>query len=170
MTKTKWTELTPKQQWDVYVALRGPDCQHSDPIKWLTTAVIRWAMGGIMRVGGAINADGGGVIVPADCHTLDDKIRATQGGLSALSWSSTHFFSHVTEAAMILGLPVYVIPPEVYFKAVSKHSTSKVLYILWLWAKEKGSEPLQAALALYFKSATNKTPETIKAEGGEECL
>ena len=170
MTKTKWVELTPKQQWDVLVSLRGPDCQHSESIKWLTTAVIRWAMHSILRVGGTINSTLPGVIIPFDYMTLETQISAGQGK-SVLSWSPAHFFQHVEEAAQILGIPVYTVPPDVYIKAAAKHSSLKVLYVLWQWAKTDGRDPtLQTILSNDIKGQTNQAPEVLEAQEGISCL
>lgn len=135
MTKTAWAELTPKAQWDIQVAMRGPDCQNSEGIKWLTTGVIRWAMHTVMRVGGSLNEDLKIILVPNDCYTLDKEIRAKTED-KTLSWSPAHFFQHVIEAAHWLGITAVPIPNEVYLQAVRQSQPAMGLYVIWVWANE----------------------------------
>ena len=135
MTKGEWADLTPKQQWDVIVALRGPDCQHSEPIKWLTTGVIRWAVHTIMRVGGTINEDLKGIVIPQDCYTLDREIR-TKIGARILSWAPSHYFQHIHEAGEVLRIKVWSVPNDVWLKAVDQHQPPHAVLHLWSWLNE----------------------------------
>lgn len=64
-TSEEWARLTPKQQWDTIVALRGPDLRGSDSAKWYSTSVIRGKMRGILRVGGMVNTDLNLMILPS---------------------------------------------------------------------------------------------------------
>ena len=138
MTKTEWATLNGKQQWDVQVALRGPDCQHSEPIKWLTTSVIRWAMHTVMRVGGTLNDDLKCVVVPSDTHILDRELRQERSrDQLVLCWSPQHFFNHVVEAAQVCGLPYYIIPNDTYLPAVAETHPQYTLLRLWAWAKDE---------------------------------
>lgn len=65
LTATQWESFTPKQKWDVIVALRGPDTHNSETMKWFTTAVIRGKMRKVMRVGGMVNPDLNLIIIPS---------------------------------------------------------------------------------------------------------
>ena len=123
MNKTEWKELTPKQQWDVLVAMRGPDCHNSEPVKWVTTAVLRATMAEVMRVGGTINDDLKMVVVPANYHSSqpyavakDDKA-ALEKIPPHLRVNLSHFFQHVLEAAEVLNLPMLVVPAEIWCRA-----------------------------------------------------
>lgn len=120
MNKTEWKELTPKQQWDILVAMRGPDCHNSEPIKWLTTAVLRSSMSEVMRVGGTINEDLKMVVVPANwsAHSLLKLVEpinpSTKEALEKIApphgfFYPGHFFQHILEAASILGLPSLMV-------------------------------------------------------------
>ena len=145
MTETKWAELTGKQQWDVQVALRGPDCQYSEPIKWLTTSVIRWACHDIMRVGGTLNEDLKCVVVPQDPYLLDCRIKeATTALPKLLYWSPSHFFQHVGEAAEVLGIPVYTAYNDLYIEAIMSGPAPNCVAMLWK-SSPKGS-PIQDEL------------------------
>ena len=118
MTKTQWAELCGKQQWDVLVSLRGPDCRHSENIKWFTTAVIRWAMHTVMRVGGTLNPDLKMIVVSS---TPDVSVYGA-GISSVMRWDPVHFFNHVYTAAQVLEIPVYTIPSGIYMLAVAEPS------------------------------------------------
>ncbi len=130
MTKTRWAELSEKQQWDVQVALRGPDCQYSESIKWVTTSVIRWALHTIMRVGGILNEDLKLIIIPSDCWSLNKEVKhATR----VMCWSPQHFFQHVAEAAKVCEIPVVSVPNVIYIQAVSL-DINWAMVKLWEWA------------------------------------
>lgn len=64
-SEAEWNRLTPKQQWDTIVALRGPDFRGSETVKWYTTSVIRGKMRKILRVGGTVNTDLNLVVIPS---------------------------------------------------------------------------------------------------------
>ena len=124
MDVVRWGRLSGKQQWDILVALRGPDCGNSEIIKWFTTGVIRGEMAPVMRVGGTVNSD-------LRCVVLPEKFQETYlvpGG--TMPWNSGHFFQHVSEAATILGLPLVVIKQEQWDKAMQKGSTDAVAILL----------------------------------------
>lgn len=111
MTPDQWKQLTPKQQWDVTVALRGPDVSGGDAIKWLTSSVIRGHMEPIMRVGGLINRDLNLVVLPKQ-----------QGGYIAQSlWDYNHFSEHIREAASVLDIPIAVVSFPWWFNLVNPH-------------------------------------------------
>ena len=94
VTKAQWANLSPKQQWDCLVALRGPDCFQSDKIKWFTTSVIRGQMGEIMRVGGLVNNEMKLVILPHDL-CIPNPIVVKDHPLQ-FGWCGDHFFTHTT--------------------------------------------------------------------------
>ena len=132
MNKEDWKNLTPKEQWDVVVAMRGPDCHNSEPIKWLTTAVLRSAMKDTIRVGGTINDDLKVVVVPSNWSNYSlyaDQVKevckppSSISGQPLLSMSALfypgHFFQHVIEAAQILDVDQLYVDKKVWFKAFS---------------------------------------------------
>lgn len=113
MDVIRWGRLSGKQQWDILVALRGPDCGNSEIIKWFTTGVIRGEMSPVMRVGGTVNTD-------LKCVVLPEKFQSSYlSPGSGMPWNSGHFFQHVAEAATILGLPLVVVKQEQWDKAMS---------------------------------------------------
>ena len=118
MDVVRWGRLSGKQQWDILVALRGPDCGNSEIIKWFTTAVIRGEMSPVMRVGGTVNTDLKAVVLPEKFQS--PYIAPAKEGMP---WNSGHFFQHVTEAATILGLPLVVVKQEQWDKAMSMGAT-----------------------------------------------
>lgn len=131
MTKETWKELSPKQQWDIQVALRGPDCQDSECMKWFTTAVIRGQMSPIQRVGGTVNEDLKLVIVPQEwgssqviyppttTREVREVIRAHL--LRIGTWNSHHFFEHIITAATHMGLPVGYVDTQVWQTVIMTH-------------------------------------------------
>ncbi len=154
MTKTRWAELTGKQQWDLQVALRGPDCQFSEPIKWLTTSVLRWAMHTVMRVGGTLNEDLKIIIVPDNPHKIDQDIRGRVGEERVFAWSPSHFFNHVREAAEVCSIPVFGVPNKPYFEAVGYGQPPLVCARLWKFAHDNPAfgGQLEAELARHINS------------------
>lgn len=140
ISKDRWEGLSPKEKWDVIVALRGPDCPHSDSIKWFTTSVIRHTVSKVMRVGGLINYAGPKfVVVPVGPLQLIKSKKKTAKEAAAAGeslqsysyssftveptppfayWDYSHFFGHVMEAAMVLGLSVIQLPADEWLKAV----------------------------------------------------
>lgn len=110
MDRDTWKNLSGKSQWDVTVALRGPDVKRSEVIKSFTTSVIRSNMSGIIRVGGQLS-DYGFVLLPNGSVFKAPKQDPTLP-VTFLRPDMDHFLGHVSEAANILGIPiVYVDPP-----------------------------------------------------------
>lgn len=103
MTKTQWAKLTDKQQWDIIVALRGPDSNYGETLKWFTTSVIRGQMAPVMRVGGTVNKDLKLVVLPIGSHSKPSIQTAFSG---SEAWNYGHFVEHIQEAAYNLGLEV----------------------------------------------------------------
>lgn len=120
----EWNALSPKAQWDVISALRGPDLlityplpldryafwgvrEGSNPppidvtvaVKYHTTAVIRAKMREVLRVGGMVNEH-------STCITLP------------VHWSWPHHFpQHVRDAARHLRIVVRCCPVEDFIAA-----------------------------------------------------
>ena len=132
MTKPQWEGLNGKQRWDVIVSLRGPDCQHSDSIKWVTTSVIRWALHTVMRVGGTLNEDLRAIIIPSDPWSLEKEARQCHPS-RVMCWSPQHFFQHIQEAAQVCNVPVVTVPNGVFLKAVEQQPPY-VCVVVWEWA------------------------------------
>jgi hypothetical protein len=65
LSREEWEKFTPKMQWDIKVALRGPDLYASDTTKWFTTSIIRGKMREVCRVGGLVNDDLNLIILPS---------------------------------------------------------------------------------------------------------
>lgn len=96
ITPAQWGGFNDKQKWDVKAALRGPDCHEArEGIKFFTSAVIRGRCREAFRCGGTINTELGLVVTPRE--------------VGGFLWNAQHFFEHVEEAALILGLPVLKI-------------------------------------------------------------
>jgi len=108
LTPIEWAMFTPKQQWDVIVALRGPDCKHPEVIKWYGTSVIRGKLRKVMRVGGMINQDLNLIVLP-------DPLTIASGGL----FDGYHFFTHLQEAAEILNIPTAYVGTVEYSSVLS---------------------------------------------------
>lgn len=113
MTQEQWASLTEKQQWDIKVALRGPDTHPSENIKWLSTAVLRWHLHKIMRVGGTLNEDLKMIYVPAGLAGPEPLGRT-------FNFNPGHFFQHVLEAAQACAIPVVLVDPPKYWEAMKK--------------------------------------------------
>ena len=110
LTKTEWDKMPEKAQWDIKVALRGPDVYRSDIIKWFTTSVIRGRVRKVMRVGGAVNDDLKCVVLPNGRRT---KERETEN-----AWNYGHFVEHVQAAASWLNVPIIYIPADTWMQAM----------------------------------------------------
>ena len=120
ITQECWDGLSPKGKWDIFVALRGPDCRGSDRIKWFTTSVIRGAMKDIIRVGGLINYYQPFVILPQGPMT-EAPLDVSP---SCLQWDYSHFFQHVEEASYQLGLGRVMIPAKDWIKIITLRGVS----------------------------------------------
>lgn len=155
ITDETWSGLSPKQKWDIRVAMRGPDCQ-SKLLKHFTTAILRHACREAFRVGGDIVSECPALIVP------DVPFRLTIGiGGSGFRFQASHFLGHVTEAAEILGLPKVCIPNDLWLQVFSENSnvrTSAVLLYGFLtqpymvsppYTKPRLTRELHTAVATY---------------------
>jgi hypothetical protein len=94
LTQAEWDAFNGKARWDSIVALRGPDLIGSETLKWFSTAVIRWRLSGVMRVGGLVNNRLPFVVVPG--HSLGRK-----------PFDLSHWSDHVITAASWLSIPSY---------------------------------------------------------------
>ena|SRR3990167_386833 len=111
MNREQWDSLNEKGQWDIKVALRGPDSYFGETLKWFTTAVIRGQMKDVFRVGGTVNSDLKLIVLPKSGH-YDEPISEVSYGKFA--WNATHFIEHVRQAADWIGIPVLKIPKELW--------------------------------------------------------
>ena len=99
LTESQWQRLPGKAKWDCVVALRGPDWEHSDSLKYHTASVIRWKLSGIMRVGGMINEKFPYILIP--------NSKGFQWHISKWpGFALGHFLTHINEAASYLRIPV----------------------------------------------------------------
>lgn len=131
MTKEGWKDLAPKQQWDIQVALRGPDCNDSEGLKWFTTAVIRGQMSKVMRVGGTINEDLNLIIVPQEWSSSSSLIfepglpaevkQIIKAHVKLGLWNAHHFYEHVITAASHLGVPIGYVETLPWQKVALQH-------------------------------------------------
>lgn len=94
LTQTEWEAFTPKQKWDVIVALRGPDVAGSETIKWFTTSVIRGRMRQVMRVGGQVNTDLNLIILPSSWSVSGSVPRPRPPRNPADEWGRS-FHNHI---------------------------------------------------------------------------
>lgn len=134
MTKQEWKSLTKKQQWDVLVALRGPDITNSEVIKSFTTGVIRKAMSHLIRVGGQLS-DLGFVVLPSPgSHVFYGMLTGP------IRVDLDHFALHTYEAADILGVPILVVPNKVWEDMVISQSRTQAFVAFCQWAQSHKHE------------------------------
>lgn len=168
MNIQKWGGLTQKQQWDIIVAMRGPDCGNSEMIKWFSTGVIRYHMSPIMRVGGTVNDRLNCVVVPDGWNTgiLPKGVKRDEKSAPFTYWNASHFFQHVIEAAELLELPVVYVQQEEWNKAVcgelGHHGATAALAaaITPGYEDSKGASVLKA-----YNEVLNGTREKLKKAG-----
>jgi len=108
MTQDHWKALTPKQKWDILVALRGPDLVgfQGSKLKWMTSAVIRGHMWSLVKpTGGSamVNSDLPGPILP----TMEMPAGWGQ-------FDGDHFLGHIQTAAVHMGLPILWVTPATF--------------------------------------------------------
>lgn len=125
ITKKKWESLNDKAQWDVKVALRGPDSNYGEVLKWFTTSVIRGQVKGVFRVGGTINTDLKLIITPLGAYDKHTPHRVAFDLAKAYGWNYNHFIEHVRLAAEWLEIPDLAIPYEVWHTTMQMHSATK---------------------------------------------
>lgn len=122
MTTSQWDDLNEKAQWDIKVALRGPDSYYGETLKWFTTSVIRGQMKGVFRVGGTVNSDLQLIIIPSD------------GGYShpanKYSWNARHFIEHVSLAAEWLHIPRFSIDSVLWHDVMCFDSARKAARLI----------------------------------------
>lgn len=106
ITKVKWEKFSGKERWDCIVALRGPDCTNPGLMKWFTTAVIRWRMSQVMRIGGMVNDALGCIIIPELALPITSP------------FSLAHFIQHTWEAAVNLDIPILRVDLSTWEKAL----------------------------------------------------
>lgn len=135
LTKPIWDSLNDKAQWDIKAALRGPDCYNSEPIKWFTTAVIRWACKNFFRVGGLVNHEINFVVLPIGVVTVN-----LFSGKE--SWNYHHFIQHTSEAASWLDIPIVYVTIDSWLRAVLTQSNAECAKVLLSGAVESSTKPL----------------------------
>ena len=125
LSKEAWAKLTPKEQWDVKVALRGPDLANST-LKVYTTAIIRWVCSNAMRTGGTINSFCPVIMLPKDLYALSRGEETTWG------FDLYHFMLHIQEAATILKIPTVDLTRTTWEEAFGNNVSAKDFYNLLL--------------------------------------
>lgn len=133
MNKERWDHMAGKPQWDIQVALRGPDSYYGEVLKWFTTAVIRGHMRGVIRVGGSINADLKLVVLPKHSSLHSEAIERSK-------WNAAHFVEHVHLAADHIGIPVLRIPGELWHRVMQYDSQSEAAREILEFVKAKNKE------------------------------
>jgi hypothetical protein len=108
ITPAEWNKLSEKAQWDIKVALRGPDTYRAETMKWFTTGVIRGRCRKAFRVGGSVNPDLKLVVLPDGYQKTKDAPNA---------WNSGHFLDHIQTAAAWLNVPVLFVPMDAWYAA-----------------------------------------------------
>lgn len=118
VTKPEFESLPGKMRWDILVALRGPDCCHSDAIKWFTVAPIRARVGGALREGGSYLSNPDlGLVVIGSRDLYSSTISRTPS--ASLRFDAEHFLCHVSAAAQSIGLPIFRLPAPDWMLAAS---------------------------------------------------
>ena len=111
LTIQEWASMSPKQQWDVKVCLRGPD-HGNEWLKYYTTAIIRHKCSDVMRVGGMVNPYVPAIIMQGPGYP--------QVGNGPWEFNSYHFMGHVAEACKILNIPIVRIPQVTWISAFAQ--------------------------------------------------
>lgn len=115
ITKAYWDSLSDKARWDTFVALRGPDTNYGEVLKWFTTSVIRGQVREVFRVGGLVNHDLQLVVLPQE--------GVPSGRRSRAEWNWQHFASHVATAADWLEVPKLRVETQVWHAAMQESSS-----------------------------------------------
>lgn len=113
MSLEQWSNLSEKAQWDIKVALRGPDSYYGETLKWFTTSVIRGRVRKVFRVGGTVNSDLKLVVVSVLPHK---EIR------EKTQWNCHHFMDHIRAAASHMGLPQLFVPEDLWHETMQMSS------------------------------------------------
>ena len=159
MIKAEWDVLSAKAQWDIKVALRGPDSYYGETLKWYTTSVVRGQIRHVFRVGGTINKSLAAIITPKrGCFPEADPT----------TWNHHHFIEHVRLAAVHLRIPDMRISSDLWHKAMQSPCT-------WMAARmimEEYEEEDPSSIKIKKKVLITMLQDHMKAEGvfkeGEE--
>ena len=143
MTKSKFESLGDKAQWDIKVALRGPDSHYGETLKWFTTAVIRGKMRGVFRVGGLVNEDLDLVVIPSGELSTADKAAYKAAG--EFGWNYSHFAEHISTAARWLDIPILLVEAAVWHEAMRESGTKAAAERIFT-AAEKWAEKQEKAV------------------------
>lgn len=130
MTKAEWDDLSAKAQWDIKVALRGPDSYYGETLKWYTTSVIRGQIRDVFRVGGTINTTLEAIITPK---------RGCLLGADSTTWNHNHFIEHVRLAATHLRIQDIKIPFNLWHKVMQSSCTWRAARMIMKEYEEEDS-------------------------------
>lgn len=119
MTKSQWERASEKAQWDIKVALRGPDSNYGETLKWFTTSVIRGQMQNVFRVGGLVNPDLELVVLPGRGELTPTQKEELKG---TAAWNCRHFCDHIQTAAAHIGIGLLRIEASVWHKVMRGES------------------------------------------------
>lgn len=123
LTASQWNRLSEKAQWDIKVALRGPDANYGDTLKWFTTSVIRGKVSEVFRVGGLVNHDLNLIVIPRGKKWGDPApVQEAYRKVGYLGWNYHHFIDHIKQAAAYLDLPELPIPAELWHRLMQGQS------------------------------------------------
>src|SRR3990167_7782282 len=152
MTREEWDQLSDKAQWDIKVAMRGPDSNYGEVLKWYTTAVIRGQVRYAFRVGGLYNTDLKLVVVPAGARAREEKSLKPFEKAGAVAWNWHHFTDHIITAARWLNVPRLYVTHDIWHAAMQIGT-----------AKQAGLMILEAGK----ESASREAPEVVATSWGE---
>lgn len=127
MTKTGFARLSEKAQWDIKVALRGPDSNYGETLKWFTTSVIRGQMQEVFRVGGLVNDDLKLIVIPGGSTKGEGKVNKIYAEVGPYGWNYSHFLDHVRVAAGYLEVPELRIETDFWHKVMQERSAGEAI-------------------------------------------
>lgn len=142
LTPTQWDKMSEKAQWDIKVALRGPDSYYGETLKWYTTSVIRGRCRKVFRVGGTVNQDLKAVVLPDNRHSDLPYKKAGKSG-----WNAGHFLEHIEAAASWLNIPILYIPTDTWHEVMQMNNQLAAGQAILQAAEGKDRDPNPAAIA-----------------------
>ena len=142
LTKAEWDKMSEKAQWDIKVALRGPDSYYGETLKWYTTGVIRGRCRKVFRVGGSVNQDLRAVVLP-DNRGGDHTYKKA----GKMGWNANHFVEHIEAAASWLGLPILYVPHDMWHDTMQMQNRLSAGQAILQAATAKDRDPDPKAVA-----------------------
>lgn len=142
LTASQWEKMSEKAQWDIKVALRGPDSYYGETLKWYTTSVIRGRCRKVFRVGGTVNQDLKAVVLPDNRH---GDITYKKAG--KVAWNAAHFLEHIEAAASWLNIPILYIPTETWHEVMQMGNQVAAGQAILQAAEAKERKPDPKAIA-----------------------